>query len=122
MVGMRAAFGVAVSMLMASAGLAQAPTAPVAKAVAPVPVQATTSAVLPNGAHPLTAEDLESFLDGFVPIAMAKGGIVGTVVVVVKDGKVLVKKGYGYSDLKSRKPVDPEGTLFRPGSVSKLFT
>lgn len=122
MIGMRAAFGVAVSMLMASAALAQAPTVPIAKAVAPVPVQATPSATLPNGAHPLTAEDLESFLDGFVPIAMAKGGIVGTVVVVVKDGKVLVKKGYGYSDLKSRKPVDPEGTLFRPGSVSKLFT
>ena len=44
------------------------------------------------------------------------------VVVVVKDGKILFEKGYGYSDVAKRKPVDPESTLFRPGSVSKLFT
>src|SRR5438034_10359887 len=43
-------------------------------------------------------------------------------VVVVKDGAVLLQKGYGYSDVGKRKPVDPERTLFRPGSVSKLFT
>lgn len=44
------------------------------------------------------------------------------VVAVVKDGEVLLQKGYGYSDVAARKPVDPELTLFRPGSVSKLFT
>ena len=43
-------------------------------------------------------------------------------VAVVKDGEVLFKKGYGYADLKRKKPVDPDLTLFRPGSVSKLFT
>jgi CubicO group peptidase (beta-lactamase class C family) len=31
-------------------------------------------------------------------------------------------RGFGYSDLKTQKPVDPNLTLFRPGSVSKLFT
>ncbi len=35
---------------------------------------------------------------------------------------MLAQKGYGYSDVKTRKPVDPELTLFRPGSISKLFT
>ena len=44
------------------------------------------------------------------------------VVVVVKDGQVLLQKGYGYADVEKHKPVDPERTLFRPGSVSKLFT
>lgn len=42
--------------------------------------------------------------------------------VVVKDGEVLTQKGYGYADAAQRKPVDPQLTLFRPGSVSKLFT
>jgi CubicO group peptidase (beta-lactamase class C family) len=44
------------------------------------------------------------------------------VVVVVKDGAILLEKGYGYADVAERKPVDPERTLFRAGSVSKLFT
>lgn len=48
--------------------------------------------------------------------------IAGAVVVVVKDGKVLVSKGYGYADVKKRTPVSPEATLFRPGSISKTFT
>jgi CubicO group peptidase (beta-lactamase class C family) len=46
----------------------------------------------------------------------------GAVVVIVRDGTVLFAKGYGYADLASRAPVDPAVTLFRPGSVSKLFT
>ncbi len=43
-------------------------------------------------------------------------------VVVVKDGQVLLAKGYGYADVEKRIPVDAEHTLFRPGSVTKLFT
>ncbi len=52
----------------------------------------------------------------------ARGDIAGAVVVVVKDGQILSQKGYGFSDVEKRKPVSPETTLFRPGSVSKLFT
>ncbi|MGH9792142.1 MAG: serine hydrolase domain-containing protein, partial [Candidatus Acidiferrales bacterium] len=44
------------------------------------------------------------------------------VVAVVKDGKLFFSKGYGYADREQRTSVDPERTLFRPGSVSKLFT
>ena len=57
-----------------------------------------------------------------MPYALARGNIAGAVVVVVKDGQVLLQKGYGYADIAAHKPVDPEDTLFRPGSVSKLFT
>ncbi|WP_202845443.1 serine hydrolase domain-containing protein [Luteimonas saliphila] len=74
------------------------------------------------GTPGLERGDVEAWLDGFMPYALAAGDIAGAVVVVVKDGQVLVQKGYGYSDLASRAPVDPEATLFRPGSVSKLFT
>ena len=76
----------------------------------------------PGPADRLTATDLEAWLDGFMPYALEQTDVAGSVVVVVKDGKVLLQKGYGYSDLAKRTPVDPERTLFRPGSVSKLFT
>jgi len=72
--------------------------------------------------HPLTAPDLDAFLDGYMPLALGRGDIAGAVVVVVKDGQVLFEKGYGVSDEKTQAPVDPRTTMFRPGSVSKLFT
>ncbi len=71
---------------------------------------------------PLTRSDVEAFSDSFIPVELAQGDIAGAVVVVVKDGQVLFEKGYGVSDTKTRAPVDPDRTLFRPGSVSKLFT
>ena len=70
----------------------------------------------------LTAEDLGVWLDGFMPYALQQGDVAGAVVVVVKDGKVLFEKGYGYADVAAHRPVDPAATLFRPGSISKLFT
>jgi CubicO group peptidase (beta-lactamase class C family) len=100
------------------AALAQRPeTAP------PGPPAAQQGPAGPTPVAPqLTRADVESWLDGFLPYALQKGDVAGAVVVVVKDGEILLKKGYGYADVKERKPVDPDVTLFRPGSVSKLFT
>ena len=70
----------------------------------------------------MTAADVEAFLDGLVPTQLAREDIAGAVVVVVKDGKVLFGKGYGFADVEKRKPVSVDDTLFRPGSTSKLFT
>ena len=70
----------------------------------------------------LNRVDLEAWLDGFIPYALAQGDIPGAVVVVVKDGKPMLEKGYGYADLSTHKPVNAQTTLFRPGSISKLFT
>src|SRR3954447_2694991 len=70
----------------------------------------------------LTASDVEAFLDGIVPLQLAREDIAGATVAIVKDGKVLFTKGYGYADVGSKKPVSPEETMFRPGSISKLFT
>ncbi|MBX3704072.1 MAG: beta-lactamase family protein [Steroidobacteraceae bacterium] len=75
-----------------------------------------------QAAPQLTRADLEAWLDGFMGFALPRGNIAGAVVVVVKDGETLLQKGYGYADLEKQAPVDPEGTLFRPGSISKLFT
>ncbi|WP_199753441.1 serine hydrolase domain-containing protein [Luteimonas cucumeris] len=57
-----------------------------------------------------------------MPYALERGDIPGAVVVVVKDGQILLQKGFGYADVAARKPVDGENTMFRPGSVSKLLT
>lgn len=74
------------------------------------------------GAPQLTSEDLEAFIDGIAPTQLEKGDIAGMVVAVVKDGKVLFAKGYGYSDVAKKKPVSVDSTLFRIGSISKTFT
>jgi CubicO group peptidase (beta-lactamase class C family) len=73
-------------------------------------------------AHQLDRADLEAWLDGFLPYALRSGDIAGAVVAVVKDGQVLLQKGYGYANAAARTPVDPERTLFRAGSVAKLIT
>jgi CubicO group peptidase (beta-lactamase class C family) len=70
----------------------------------------------------LSAADAEAWLDGYFPYALHAGDIAGAVVVIVKDGQVLLEKGYGYADYEQRIPVDPKSTLFRWGSTSKLFT
>jgi len=70
----------------------------------------------------LTRADVEAWLDGYLPYAIGTGDIAGGVVVVVKDGQILAQKGYGYADVASKRPVDPERTLFRAGSVAKLVT
>lgn len=75
-----------------------------------------------NAPHELTPTDLSAFLDGIVPLEIERGDIAGAVVTIVKDGKIFFARGYGYSDYDKKKPVSPEETLFRVGSVSKLFT
>lgn len=74
------------------------------------------------GAVPLTKADVDVWLDGYLPYALRSGDIPGAVVTVVKDGEILTARGFGYADTERRTPVDPERTLFRPGSVSKLIT
>lgn len=67
-------------------------------------------------------ETLETFVDGYARAMMkSQESPVGTVA-IAHDGELILAKGYGYQDLETRTPVDPYKTLFRPGSVSKLFT
>src|SRR6201992_2441289 len=92
-------------------------------AVNPSPsTPSTTPPAITPSAHALSSADLEAWLDGYFPNALNAGDIAGGVVAVVKDGQVLLEKGYGFADFDKRSPVDPKATLFRWGSVSKLFT
>lgn len=83
---------------------------------------ASSSPAAPANVHELTAVDLEAFLDGLVPLQIQRADIAGATISVVKDGKLLFAKGYGYADVQKKQPVSPQDTLFRPGSISKLFT
>jgi CubicO group peptidase (beta-lactamase class C family) len=76
----------------------------------------------PSGVHELTASDVEAFLDGVVPLQLERDDIAGAAIAIVKNGKLLFARGYGYADVEKKKRVSPQETLFRPGSVSKLFT
>lgn len=94
-------------------------------ACTPVPaVGATTgidaaSPVLPEVSDPANAA---SFFDSAIPAGMAEYNIPGAVVAVVSDGELVYAKGYGYADIETETPVDPEATLFHVGSITKLFT
>jgi CubicO group peptidase (beta-lactamase class C family) len=79
------------------------------------------SAVPSPGIRPIESADLETFVDGIMAAELKAGKVAGATFVFVKDGSVLLAKGYGYADVKKRKPVVVDETLFRPGSVSKLF-
>jgi CubicO group peptidase (beta-lactamase class C family) len=114
--------GIGCAALLGSAVVfAQTVSPGAAKAPAVTPKPAAAADSTPKG-HELTAEDLGSFLDGFMPQQIEHADIAGAVIAVVKDGKLLYAKGYGYSDVAKKAPVSPETTLFRPGSISKLFT
>lgn len=102
---------------------AQKPQAPTSAKPQGPPQTPAAGEVKVNGMpHEMTAADIEAFLDGFLPMQLERENIAGAVVSVVNDGKVIFAKGYGYADVEKKKPVTVDGTLFRPGSISKLFT
>jgi CubicO group peptidase (beta-lactamase class C family) len=108
-------------LLQASA--ARSATAAAAPAAAPAFPAAPASPAAPgSNSHALDRADLEAWLDGMVPYALKAGDIAGAVVVVVKDGTVLLQKGFGFADVSKKLRMDPEQTMVRIGSTSKLFT
>jgi len=99
-------------------------------AQAPVPAPPPTASgdsigagpAIPAMRGPRDPGEVEAFLDGLMAAYMRDKHIAGITVSVVRDGQILLAKGYGYADVEKRTPVDPVSTLFRIGSVSKLFT
>ncbi len=65
---------------------------------------------------------LETFFDNTMNSKLEQYHIPNATVAVVKDGKVVYKKGFGRADIENNIPVDPDTTLFRIGSTSKLIT
>jgi CubicO group peptidase (beta-lactamase class C family) len=122
------AFALTASIWLSCAPLlGQGPTSKHPAAVKPTPAATAASSSLPpkSGAATgvsLTMEDLSAFMDGFMPQQLEQADVAGAAIAVVKDGRLLFARGYGYSDYEKKSPVSAESTLFRPGSISKLFT
>ncbi len=68
------------------------------------------------------SKDLGAFLDPIFAEQMTKLHIPGAVISVVKDGKIVFTKGYGVTDIEKKTPVVPDKTIFRIGSITKVFT
>ncbi|HXY40090.1 MAG TPA: serine hydrolase domain-containing protein, partial [Vicinamibacteria bacterium] len=65
--------------------------------------------------------ELIAFADQEVPALLQKHHVVGMVVAFVEDGELVFARGYGLRDRERGLPFDAERTLFRAGSISKLF-
>lgn len=104
--------------LLAPAGLL------LAALVLPSPASGQDSAAAAPGPRRGVTDrvELEGFLDGLMTAFLKDKHIAGATISVVKDGELFLAKGYGWADVERRIPVDPERTLFRIGSISKLFT
>lgn len=64
----------------------------------------------------------KALVDSIIEDEMQKEFLPGVVFVAVKDGKIVMAQGYGYANLEQKIPVSPEKTIFRIGSISKVFT
>jgi CubicO group peptidase (beta-lactamase class C family) len=118
-----AAFAALGVLAVSLAAAVPASAAGATTAVEPTPPPAISA---PDGEHTLDQRDVDAWLDGLLPAALESAGIAGGVVTVVDDGEIVTTRGYGHADTGTgggeAVPVDAERTLFRPGSVSKLFT
>jgi CubicO group peptidase (beta-lactamase class C family) len=104
-----------VAVLLACAG---DPTAPaVSKPVTPAdttpaqPVIAISGAAVPGMAS----------YDQVITAFMRKLSIPGGAVAVMRDGRLIYARGFGYADVENKTPVQPDA-LFRIASVSKTLT
>ncbi len=66
-------------------------------------------------------QDVSAKLDRFVKAEMRQQKIPGISLAVVRKGRVLMLKSYGFANLEHRIPVKPE-TVFQSGSIGKQFT
>ncbi|MTI96688.1 MAG: serine hydrolase [Firmicutes bacterium] len=85
--------------------------------IASSPVVLAGSGTTPSG---IPLAEVESFVDQFVEAHIGQS-TPGAAVVLVKDGEIVLSKGYGYADIDNEIKVDPANTVFEYGSVSKLF-
>src|ERR1700709_643119 len=60
-------------------------------------------------------------LDAYINKGLKDWNLPGLAIAIVKDGKIVVMKGYGVRNVKTNEPVD-ENTLFMIASNTKLFT
>src|SRR6266567_3816705 len=80
-------------------------------------------AVLTAGFNsPIRAQDaIATKVDDYVKAEMQRQHIPGLSLAVIKDGQIILAKGYGFANVEHQVPVKPE-TIFQSGSMGKQFT
>lgn len=80
------------------------------------------AAVMPLGGQ-ITGREVPQLaaLDRAMPAALARHGVPGGALAVVRAGKLIYARGFGWADTAARLPVQPD-SLFRAASVSKPIT
>jgi CubicO group peptidase (beta-lactamase class C family) len=71
---------------------------------------------------PVDSAFLVHLLDSLVIPGLGKYHIPGLVIAIVQDSDIVLARGYGYADVERKIPFDPDSTVIRIASVSKLFT
>jgi CubicO group peptidase (beta-lactamase class C family) len=69
----------------------------------------------------LAQNSFETKVDAYIESEMTKQKIPGVALAVVRDGKIILAKGYGLANVEHQVPVKPE-TIFQSGSMGKQFT
>ncbi|HUF05010.1 MAG TPA: serine hydrolase domain-containing protein [Aridibacter sp.] len=64
----------------------------------------------------------EAQIDRIMREQMDKLSIPGASVSVVKNGEIVYRKGFGFTDVERSRPVSADSTIFRIGSITKVFT
>ena len=77
---------------------------------------------LPKIDNYIDQSNLNNFCNRYFQEKILEFNIPGAVFSLVKDGSLLLNKGYGLANIESQIPVFPEQTVFRVASVSKLVT
>ena len=78
----------------------------------------TSGAVAQSPSRQADLDRYQASLDSLVPALLAELGTPGAAVALLRDGKVVLAKGYGWANREKRQPVTRE-TLFNIGSISK---
>src|SRR5437588_4161668 len=71
---------------------------------------------------PIRAQDaIATKVDDYLKAEMQRQHIPGLSLAVVKDGQIILAKGFGFANVEHQVPVKPE-TIFQSGSMGKQFT
>src|SRR5262245_49619652 len=97
---------------------APAPAASPAAAASP----AVAARLAPASCSSATPADLAGFFDSTVPARLQQDHVPGVVISVVNHDSQLFAKGYGMADTARGVAFDPDRSLVRIASITKLFT
>lgn len=69
----------------------------------------------------ISTNDLEATVDEYMKQYIGKT-LPGAAVVIVKDGNILLSKGYGFSDVEKKTEISSSSTMFEYSSLTRVYT